>query len=191
MNFLFRQSSLASCLKERNWVFGCCLTLSISNLALVIGLLNQEEHWVLMPQYDDEHRLEVTRSQYSNEYLMDWAAGILNTVLCANPQNIDWKISQLLKISLKNYGPLKERLQAESSRIKQDKISTAFYPNLFKVDQNTRTIEVTGEHSSWFGGDTKPVITEKTFQLTWAVRGHGVILLEHLKELTEPEGESQ
>jgi len=189
MNFQFRQLSLASCLKERNWALGCCLVLCASNLALVLGLLNQEEHWVLMPQYHDEHKLEVSKSRYSDEYIIDWAAGILNTALCANPDSIDWKISQLLKISLKNYGPLRERLQEEAGRIKRDKISTAFYPNSFKVDQSKRAVEVTGEHSAYFGGDSAPVVTNKTYRLSWSVRGHGVILLESLTERTKQGGE--
>lgn len=189
MNFTFRERSLSSLLKERNLALGCCLALGVSNVLLVVGLLNQEEKWVLMPQYADEHRLEVTRSHYSDEYLIDWATGVLNTFLCANPQSIDWKISQILKISLRNYGPLRAQLTQEAKKIKEDKVSTVFYPNTFKVNQKARTVQVMGEYSAYFGGDAAPVVTQKTFQLTWSVRGHGVILLEGLKEVTNRERE--
>jgi type IV conjugative transfer system protein TraE len=188
MNFSYTKQTLASALKQRNLALWCCVGLTVTNMGLAFNLLGTEEHWVLMPQYQDEHRLEVTRSKFSNEYLIDWVAGILNVILCANPDSIDWKISQLLKISLNNYGPLKEQLQEEAQKIKQDKISTAFYPNSFKVNQATRSIEVTGEHSAYFGGDTTPVITQKTFQVTWAVRSHGVILLEGVSELKKQGG---
>ena len=183
MNFIHTKSTLASALKHRDLALWSCIGLTVTNMVLAFKVISTEEHWVLMPQYQDEHKLEVTKSKYSNEYLIDWAAGILNVFLCANPDSIDWKVSQILKISLNNYGPLKEQLQIEAKKIKQDKISTAFYPNSFKVNQAKRTIEVTGEHSAYFGGDTAPIITEKTFQVSWAVRGHGVILLEGLSEL--------
>lgn len=183
MNFNFTKQTLATALKHRDLTFWCCLVLSVTNMALAFKLIGSEEHWVLMPQYQDEHKLEVTKSKYSDEYLIDWAAGILNVILCANPDSIDWKISQLLKISLHNYGPLKEQLQEEAKKIRHDKISTVFYPNSFKVNQAKRTIEVTGEHSAYFGGDTTPIVSKKTFQVSWAVRSHGVILLEGVKEL--------
>lgn len=183
MNFNNTRSTLTAALKHRDLALWACIGLTIANMILAFKVLSTEEHWVLMPQYQDEHKLEVTRSKYSNEYLIDWATGILNTFLCANPDSIDWKISQILKISLNNYGPLKEKLQEEARKIKQDKISMAFYPNSFKVNQAARTIEVTGEHSSYFGGDTAPIITEKKFKVTWAVRSHGVILLEGLSEV--------
>lgn len=190
MNFVYAKATLTSALKQRDLALWCCAGLTVTNMGLAFKLMGSEEHWVLMPQYQDEHRLEVTKSKFSNEYLIDWAAGILNIILCANPDSIDWKISQILKISLNNYGPLKEQLQKEAQKIKEDKISTAFYPNSFKVNQATRTIEVTGEHSSWFGGDTAPVIIPKTFQVSWAVRSHGVILLEGVSELKK-KGEPQ
>jgi type IV conjugative transfer system protein TraE len=190
MNFSFARKTLASALKQRDLALWCCVGLTLTNMVLAFKLAGTEEHWVLMPQYHDEHRLEVTKSKYSDEYLMDWAAGILNAILCANPDSIDWKISQLLKISLNNYGPLKEQLKGEAQKIKQDKISTVFYPNSFKVNQAKRTVEVAGEHSVYFGGDSAPIVTKKTFQVSWAIRSHGVILLEGIKEMKK-QGEQQ
>lgn len=183
MNFNYTKQTLASALRKRDLALWGFVVSTVTNMALVFKLMGTEEHWVLMPQYQDEHRLEVTKSKYSDDYLIDWAAGILNVILCANSDSIDWKISQLLKISLHNYGPLKEQLQEEAKKIRHDKISTVFYPNSFKVNQAKRTVEVTGEHSTYFGGDSAPIITKKTFQVSWAVRSHGVILLEGVKEL--------
>ena len=185
MNFTFTKATLVSSLRQRNVALWSCLGLSLANLVLVLKVSHMEEHWVLMPQYDDEHRLEVTRSKYSDAYLIDWATGILTTLLCANPDSIDWKISQILKISRSNYGQLKQKLQAESRRIRQDQVSTAFYPGSYKVNAPGNTIEVSGEHSAWFGRDSAPVITHKTFRLAWAIHGHGVILLEDFQEIKD------
>jgi type IV conjugative transfer system protein TraE len=185
MNFINTKSTLASALKHRDLALWCCLGLIVANIGLSLKVLNSEEHWVLMPQYDEEHRLEVSRSKYSDAYFIDWATTILNTMLCVNPDSIDWKISQILKISRKNYGPLKDQLTNEAKKIKQDQVSTVFYPSSYKINQAKNTIEVTGEHSAYFGKDSVPVITSKKFRLTWAMRGYGVILLEDFKEIID------
>lgn len=64
MNFKYAQDTLKNAIQQRNWVLLSCFGLVATNLVLVITLIDQEEHWVLMPQYQDEHRLEVTRSKY-------------------------------------------------------------------------------------------------------------------------------
>lgn len=182
MNLSFAKNTLSSALKHRNLALWSCGALSVSNMVLAFMLLGREEHWVLMPQYDEEHRLEVTRSKYSDAYMMDWATGILNTLLCANPDSVDWKVSQILKISRSNYGNLREKLQTQAKKIRQDQVSTAFYPTSYVVNQTQRSVDVEGTHSAWFGRDTAPVITSKKFRLIWAVRGHGVVLLEDFRE---------
>lgn len=185
MNFDFAQTSLAAVTRQRNLALGSCLGLVLANVALSFGLLNQEEKWILMPQFDNEHKLEVEGGKYSDQYLIDWATGILNTVLCANADSIDWKVHQILKISRSNYGPLKARLQEEKEKIVRNKISTAFYPATFEVRQESKTIDISGEHAAWFGKDSVPIITKKKYRLSWAVRSHGVLLLENLEDINE------
>ena len=131
----------------------------VTNLLLGIGLLTKQEHWVLVPQYNIDRKLEVSPN-FSDDYLIDWAAGILGNVLCANPSNIDWKISQLLKISVLSYGGLKEHLRLEAEKMKKDKVSTAFYPKSFKVDHAKASIEVTGEFSAQIGKDSADLVEE-------------------------------
>lgn len=191
MNFNITKATLSSALKQRDLIIWACLGLIISNICLVFKVMNTEEHWVLMPQFDDEHRLEVTRSKYSDAYMHDWAVGILNALLCVNPDSIDWKVSQILKISRNNYGPLKQKLRDESVRIKKDHVSTVFYPSSFKVNQKQKSIEVAGEYVAYFGQDTVPVVTKKKFKLIWAVRSYGVILLEDFAEIKEENYDKQ
>ncbi|WP_010304185.1 TraE/TraK family type IV conjugative transfer system protein [Candidatus Odyssella thessalonicensis] len=183
MKFTFNQQTLQNVLKQRDLVLWSCLGLVIINGLLVSKILHQEEHWVIFPQENVDHRIELTSSKYSDEYFVDWATGVLNIILCVNPGSIDWKIQQILKITTERYGTLKETLQAEAKLIKKDQISTVFYPKKFTVNQSQQSIDVTGQHIAYFGKDLNPVSTEKTYRLTWVASRYGVILLKDLQEL--------
>lgn len=185
MNFSINQSTLAGVLKQRDIALWICLGLALSNILLVLKVISSEEHWVLIPHYDVDHRLEMTATKYSDDYFADWANGVVNTIFSVNPDSIDWKIQQILKITVQNYGTLKEKLQAESKKIKADEVSTVFYPKKFMVNQSTQTIDVVGQHIAYFGRDSNPVTTQKKFRLTWAVRNHGVILLKDFVEVKD------
>jgi type IV conjugative transfer system protein TraE len=185
MNFSTNQTTLTAVLKQRDFALMVCLGLVLTNILLVLKVVNAEEHWVLIPHYDVDHRLEMTASKYSDDYFADWANGVVNTIFTVNPDSIDWKIQQILKITIQNVGTLKEKLQAESKKIKADEISTVFYPKKFLVNQSTQTIDVVGQHIAYFGRDSSPVATEKKFRLSWVVRTHGVILLKDFVEVKD------
>ena len=183
MKFSLNQQTLQNVLKQRDLALWSCFGLVAINALLVLKLINQEEHWVIFPQENVDHRIELTASKFSDEYFIDWASGVLNTILCVNPDSIDWKTKQILKITTERYGNLKEVLLDEAKSIKADKISTAFYPKTFEVEQSKQMITVVGEHVAYFGKDAVPVVTEKTYQLMWVSSQHGVILLKDLKEI--------
>jgi type IV conjugative transfer system protein TraE len=185
MNFSFNQSTLQSTLKQRNLVLWCCGGLTFTNLLLVMKLLAQEEHWVLIPQADIDHRLEMTASSYSDDYFVDWANGVVSTILNVNSDSIDWKTQQILKISVQHYGSLKEKLIKDAELIKKDRISTVFYPKQFKVNQSDQTVDIQGQHIAYFGTDLAPVVTEKKYRASWDVRAHGIILLKDFKEIKD------
>jgi type IV conjugative transfer system protein TraE len=185
MNFSTNQSTLTGVLRQRDITLWVCLGLALSNILLVLKLVNAEEHWVLIPHYDVDHRLEMTTTKYSDDYFADWANGVVNTIFSVNPDSIDWKIQQILKITVQNYGTLKEKLQIESKKIKADEISTVFYPKKFTVNQSAQIIDVVGQHIAYFGRDSSPITTQKKFRLSWAVRTHGVILLKDFVEVKD------
>ncbi len=185
MKFSFNQQTLQNVLKQRDLALWSCLGLVGINALLVIKVISQEEHWVIFPQENIDHRIELTASKFSDDYFIDWANGVLNIILCVNPDSIDWKTQQILKITTEVYGNLKETLIEEAKLIKKDKISTVFYPKRFDVSQSKKSIDVIGQHIAYFGKDSTPVTTEKTYRLTWVVSNHGVILLKDLKELKQ------
>lgn len=185
MNFTKAQTTLQNALKERNLALFSCIGLTICNLLLVLKVINSEEHWVLIPQHDIENSINVSSKRYSNEYFINWAGDVVTTLLCVNPDSIEWKTEKILKITTETYGSLKDNLKKDAERIKNDKISTAFYPKSFTVNQDNKTVEVRGEHIAYFGKDTTPVITAKTFRLAWLIREHGVVLLSEFMEVKD------
>jgi type IV conjugative transfer system protein TraE len=187
MKFSFNQQTLHNVLKQRNLSSWSCIGLTIINALLVIKLMSQEEHWVIFPQNNIDHRIDLTKSQFSDGYFIDWSHGILNIILCVNPDSVDWKIHQILKITTEKYGNLKETLLKEAKAIKHDKISTVFYPKKFEVNQSNNFIDVIGQYVAYFGKDSVPVTLEKTYRLTWLISNHGVILLNDLKEIKNEE----
>lgn len=183
MRFSFAQSTLQGALKQKDLSLKACLGLTLANLALVTKVITSEEHWVLIPQFDADHRLPLTSSKYSDPYLIDWASSVVNTLLCANSDSIHWKINQILAITTEDRGALKAKLHQEALRIKQDDVSTVFYPKKFTVNQQDHTIEIKGDHLSYFGKDTKPVSGEKTFLLTYDIFSRGLVLLKDIEEV--------
>lgn len=186
MNFEFSQTSLKSVTQQRNIAYLCCTGLTLAVIILSIAVLRKEEKWILMPQFNDEHHLEVTRSKFSEQYLVDWADGIVNTIKCVNPDSIDWKVHQILKISI-SHGVLQKQLETEAKKIKTDRVSTAFYPSSYQVEQDKGYVIVKGKHSVWFGTDKAPILSDKIYKLSWKQVKNGAILLENFIDVTNGE----
>ncbi len=187
MRFTLGQSTLKEALRQRDLSAWACLGLVAVNCLLVIKVFGSEERWVLIPQYDVDHRVEISSQKYSDDYFIDWANGVVGTILCVNPDSVDWKNQQILKITVQSYGTLKEKLKEDALRIKKDHISTVFYPKKFTVHRGRQTVDVIGEQITYFGKDSSPVTSEKTYQLTWDVRAHGIILLKDFNEIKREE----
>ena len=51
------------------------------------------------------------------------------------------------------------------------------------VDQAKHQITIIGDFMRFFADDTRPVVTQKTFQLSYSRGPRGVILVEQLQEV--------
>jgi type IV conjugative transfer system protein TraE len=185
MRFDFNQSTLKKALKQKDLALWGCLGLTLANLLLVMKVTGSEEKWVLISQNDITHQVPVTSSKFSDKYFMDWANNVVQTLLCVNPDSIDWKTHQILEITATRYGELKEKLQKEALRIKKDHISTVFYPKQFAVHQATQSVDLSGQHIAYFGKDSEPVVTEKKYRLSWVIREHGLVFLKEFEEVKD------
>lgn len=185
MKFSTYKTNLQNALAQKNLALWACAGLVLCHVILCLKVLTTEEKWVLIPQHNIEHRIPLTASQYSDDYFIEWAGHIVNTMLCVNPDSYDWKMRQILNITTQNYGSLKDKLFQEAIRVKQDQISTVFYPKTFRVNQQAQSIDVTGQHMAYFGKQSTPVETEKTFRLSWIIAAHGVVLLKDFQEIKD------
>jgi len=183
MNFTHYKATLQKTLKQKDLTLWLCGGLVIANLILSAKVVSTEEQWVLIPYNNTDLRIPLTTSRYSDDYYITWASYVVNTLLCVNPESFEWKAKEILNITTQKHGSLKDKLTIEAEKIKQEQINTVFYPKEFNVNQGQKTVEVTGQHITYFGKRSTPVETTKTFKLAWVVSGHGIILLKDFEEV--------
>ena len=183
MKLAFKQLQLQGLKKQQQLLLATCGVLVVSNLVLVLSYINNDQQWILIPQLNPEHRVQLNQASYSDEYLQEWAGDILQDVFTANPASIKGKVKRTLEISRSSYTDLREKLQNQVKLVKDNSISTVFYPKRYRHKVAKRQVLVTGDFLTFFGGDQKPVITTKTFSLSYERGPHGVILLAGLEEV--------
>src|SRR5438552_11086955 len=124
MNFEFSQKSLTQALKEKNFSFYTSIFLGISNLIMVGAFAFRENKIILVPLFNVDHRLTIQGGQFNDTYFMDWADSVLKAILVVNPDSVDWKVRDILKVSSNDYGDMKQLLEEEVVRIKNNELST-------------------------------------------------------------------
>lgn len=157
--------------------------LTLSNIVLIIALLSKAEQYILIPEFNIDHRLSVAGGEFNDQYFIDWADGIIKTALCVNPDSVDWRHNELLKISTHSYGQMKRVLKEQAENIRKNSLSTVFYPKTFKVDQNNKSIRIEGQHYAFIGKDNRPVIQDKIYEIFWIIGTHGLVLLKDMVEI--------
>lgn len=175
-------SSIGKVLKQRNFGYIVASVLLLSNLMLVFQLATREEHWILIPQHDVGRRMGVSSYDFDDDYIIQWVNGLLIHLLTVNPSTVDQRIHDTLLIASKSHDGLKKYLYSRAKKIKDSRISTAFYPKDFEVDRENRTVKVSGTFTSFLGRNNRPVVGEKTLVVTWKRAATGVILLEKLED---------
>lgn len=181
MKLLNVHTSVREALRRRNFSYVISGVLLVSNLILAVKVWRQEEHWILIPQIETDHRLSLSSSHYSDGYVLEWADSLVRNFLTVNPQTVDRRLYELLLLAEKS-SFLAERLKKEAKVLKQDNVSTVFYPKEHHLNQHTRQVWVRGEHQTFFGRDKAPVSREKTYVVTWKRGPRGVILLKDFYE---------
>lgn len=182
MNFALRQESFRKTLKQRNYAYVISAALLLTNTILSIKVLNHEERWVLIPQFEIEHKYAIQGNQYDNLYLEHWAGALTQDFLTVNPSTVDQAMQRFLKISSTQYGQIKPNIEAMTKEIKENQITTAFYPKEFKVDSVHKIVEVTGTFMTWFGREKPPIVQAKTFLVGWKPGPKGILLATQFEE---------
>lgn len=185
MNFKFSQKSLSQALKEKNFALYVSIGLGISNIIMASSLVLREEKIILVPLFNTDHRLSVHGGQFNDAYFVDWADSIVKSILIVNPETVDWKVKEILRVSSNDYGDMKKTLKDEAARIKEFEISTVFYPKEFTVNQESKKVVVRGQYMAYFSHDKNPVIKDKTYELSWIISNRGVVMIKSLRDLDE------
>jgi conjugal transfer pilus assembly protein TraE len=176
MDFKNFQMTLSEALRRRNFAYTMCAVLGISNLLLCGVISRHEEHWTLFPwPANGTPDLEVSSSDFSDTYLREMADRLTSRLLTMNPQTVDHRLQEFTYFT-RHSGSLLKKLEGHASKIKNESISTVFYPKEFSIERKKQRIHVMGDFHTYFGSDKAPVVQSKVIILTY-VRGTGGIFL--------------
>ena len=177
MNIKHLQTTLSGVLKQRNFAYVVSSILLLTNGILAYKVMSQDEHCILIPWPETHKRLPVSRTTYTEPYLIEWADSLTSRLLIMNPQTADQRVYEFLLVA-ESAGSLSTKLKAQASKLKQENISTAFYPKSYEHDAVSKRMWVKGDFHTFFGGDRSPIIQQKTVVLTYR-KGHlGMILVK-------------
>ena len=178
------QKTLLQVVRQRNFAYIITSFLAVSNVLLVLVVYKSDHQTILIPQFQTDHRVSLTHKYFSKEYLVDWADGITRMVYTVNPETVEKRIADVLFICVSSRGNVLKAMDEWKKIIKENRISTVFYPKTFEVSMKDQTVQVRGSLMTYFGEDRKPVVEDKIYELGWE-RGNGTaIFLKVLKEIT-------
>jgi len=177
MNLKNIQKTVAHIAKQRNFAWVVSAFLLASNVLLSVKIMMQDEQWILIPWPETDKRLPLSRSNFSEKYLIDWADALTSRLLTVNPQTADQRIYEFLSVA-ESRGSLEEKLKKKAQELKDENISTAFYPRDYAIRKEAQQIWVTGDFHTFFGRDKNPVVQKKTVVLTYRKGAKGVILVK-------------
>ncbi len=169
-------------LAQRNFSFLVVILVLLSNIGLAWKVLGERDRIILIPQNDLTKQIIFDGKKIPDTYLVDWAASVLADLMTVNSYTVERKNKLFLEISSTS-GGLKDVIKANARRIKQDGMSTVFYPKGFEIDRAEKKILVDGTFMAYFGRDKNPIVSEKTYALGWRETAHGCVLVESLEEV--------
>jgi type IV conjugative transfer system protein TraE len=177
MNLKNIQNTFSQVLKQRNFAYVVSGVLLVTNMVLAYKVISHDETWILIPWPETHKRLSVSRTTFSDPYLIEWADTLTSRLLTMNPKTADQRVYEFLLVTESSAG-LETKLKAQAQKLKQENLSTAFYPREYQHKKDTRQLWVTGDFHTFFGSDKSPVIQQRTVVLTYRKGPLGVILVQ-------------
>jgi hypothetical protein len=151
--------------------------LLLCNVFLSLKVMNQDDHWVIIPWPETDRRLPLSRHNLTDRYLIDWADGLTGRLLTMNPKTADQRMYEFLLVT-ESSGGIEDKLKKQVQSLKSENISTAFYPRDYAVKKDARQVWVTGDFHTFFGKDKSPVIQKRTVVLSYRTSARGCILVK-------------
>ncbi|MEN8237170.1 MAG: TraE/TraK family type IV conjugative transfer system protein [Pseudomonadota bacterium] len=169
-------------IEQRNFAFVVTVLMLLSNVLLSWKVLVERDRVILVPQNNLQKQIVFDGKQICKTYLVDWSFSVLSDLFTVSRHTVDRKNKLFLEIS-SNAEILKDVLKKNALRIKQDGVSTVFYPKKFAIDRSAKKVLVQGTFMAFFGRDKSPVVQTKTYALGWRESGKGCVLVESLEEV--------
>lgn len=185
MNIDLKKKVAINLLQQRNFSYVVVGFLMIVTIVLLVRLWTANERIIIIPSLNDpDKRYLVDGDHLDDSYFQDWASTLLGDLYTANPKTVFQKNKTFLQWALSSSG-LSADLEKSAKTLQKDQISTAFYPESFKISRNTKEIYVTGMFLTFFGRSLKPVSSQKTFVLGWQILSGGTVAISSLKEVKD------
>lgn len=183
MNIDLKKKIAINLLQQRNFAYVIVAFLMIVTTALLVRIWSVNERIIIVPSLSDpDKRYQVDGDHLDDSYFQDWAASLLGDLYTANPKTVLQKTKTFLQWALSS-SSLSSDLEKSAKALKKDQISTAFYPETFKISRKSKEIYVTGMFLTFFGRSMKPITSQKTFALGWQILSGGTVSIRSLKEL--------
>lgn len=177
MNLKNIQNTFSQVLKQRNFAYVVSSVLLLTNISLTYKVISHDETWILIPWPETHKRLPLSRTTFSDPYLIEWADTLTSRLLTVNPKTADQRVFEFLLVTESSSG-IEKKLKAQAQKLKDENISTAFYPRDYQHKKDSRQLWVTGDFHIFFGSDKNPVIQKRTVVLTYRKGPQGVILVQ-------------
>lgn len=163
------RSLLAETLLRRNLWMVVALAMAVSNLGLAYWVLDtdvREKTIVIPPLF--EKPFWVHGDEVSPEYLEQMAVFFASLALTYNPDNIGHQVSLFLRYAdPKDYGALAAKLEGDASRIRRNRLSSAFYPQEIRLSGQRAAL--TGQLTTLVG-NKQTEQRQATFRIRFAYR---------------------
>jgi conjugal transfer pilus assembly protein TraE len=153
------RSVLAQALWRRNLWMAVAAVMALSNMGLVawIHRVDVREKTIIAPPTVDK-AFWVHGDEVSPAYLEQMALFFASLALTYHPDNIDAQVRLFLRYADPQvYGALATRLEADTERVRRNRLSSVFYAQEVRIQGHE--VRLTGQLTTWVG--EKPVKTRQ------------------------------
>jgi hypothetical protein len=122
MNLKHLSHNFSHVLKQRNFAYMVSSVLLLCNVFLSLKVMNQDDHWVIIPWPETDRRLPLSRHNLTDRYLIDWADGLTSRLLTMNPKTADQRMYEFLLVT-ESSGGIEDKLKKQVQSLKSENIS--------------------------------------------------------------------
>lgn len=176
-------SKLIRLVKNKNklvlLIIGLVFVLIVQSVCIFV-IRNQERIIVVPPNV--RRSFWVSQNKVSRVYLEEMTRFFSNLLLNETPETFREQQNVLLRYVLpESYGVLKARWLREEDKIKQEQISSAFFPVDIMVNENNLTADIYGE-LDLFSGDSKPIAKQVHYRIHYILKNGHVLIKAFTEE---------